>query len=146
MAMSKPAPKVIDVAPDVPANVAALVDKALEFKKDDRWPDAATMQKAVRNAMIRLDVVGISGDLPHEPSAVVVPTNANDPTAVPSTIPSPAPSIEIEITDDMLDNPSIEVRVTETSRVLMEDVLSRCDITFEERAQALIAPQGDSHT
>jgi len=135
MAMSKPAPKVIDVSPDIPANVAALVDKALEFKREDRWADATTMQKAVRNAMIRLDVAGITGELPHEPSAVLVQAGPNDPTAVPATVPSAAPSIEIDITEDMLESPSIEIRVTETSRVLMEEVLSRCDITFESEPE-----------
>src|SRR5205814_489372 len=39
------------VAPDVPAEVAAIVDKALACDRKDRWPDATTMQQAVRAAL-----------------------------------------------------------------------------------------------
>ncbi len=39
------------VAPEVPAHVAALVDRALAFERADRWPDARTMQEAVRAAI-----------------------------------------------------------------------------------------------
>ncbi|MBK7586736.1 MAG: protein kinase [Myxococcales bacterium] len=45
---TKPAPKLLDLAPAVPAPVAAIIDRALAFKRDDRYPDAATMQRDVR--------------------------------------------------------------------------------------------------
>jgi serine/threonine-protein kinase len=38
------------VRADLPAPVAALVDKALAYDKADRWPDARAMQAAVREA------------------------------------------------------------------------------------------------
>jgi serine/threonine-protein kinase len=38
-------------APDVPASVAAIVDRALEFEKADRWQDARAMQSAIAAVM-----------------------------------------------------------------------------------------------
>ena len=49
-AMTQPCPPTASVAPNVPASVAAIIDCALAFKQDDRWPDAQSMQAAVREA------------------------------------------------------------------------------------------------
>jgi serine/threonine-protein kinase len=49
-AMTKPARRVAEVDPTVPRSVAAIVDRALAFEQKDRWPDAASMRVAVRNA------------------------------------------------------------------------------------------------
>jgi eukaryotic-like serine/threonine-protein kinase len=38
------------VAPDVPAPLARVVDQALMFNKEDRWPNARTMQRALADA------------------------------------------------------------------------------------------------
>jgi hypothetical protein len=46
-----PAAPVRSVAPDVPADVAVIIDRALAFEQDDRWPDARAMQQAVRVAL-----------------------------------------------------------------------------------------------
>lgn len=49
MAMaSRPAPPLKSVAPDVPDGLAAVVDLALAFSRDARYPDARTMQLDVR--------------------------------------------------------------------------------------------------
>jgi serine/threonine protein kinase len=45
---SKPAPPLGSVAPDVPQGLAAIVDVALAFSKDSRYPDASIMQADVR--------------------------------------------------------------------------------------------------
>jgi hypothetical protein len=45
------APPLASVVPDVPAMVAAIVDRALAFQRDERWPDAASMQRVVRTAL-----------------------------------------------------------------------------------------------
>jgi serine/threonine-protein kinase len=47
-AMSERAPSLGELVPDLPGDVVALVDKALEFQKADRWPDARSMQKELR--------------------------------------------------------------------------------------------------
>src|SRR5262249_38014522 len=39
------------VAPDVPKALVDVVDRALAFKKEDRWPSARAMQQALRAAM-----------------------------------------------------------------------------------------------
>ena len=49
-ATSRPAPPLWSVAPDVGAGVAQVVDRALEFSKDRRWPSAVRMQEALRKA------------------------------------------------------------------------------------------------
>jgi serine/threonine protein kinase len=36
------------VAPDIPKNVVGIVDRALAFERDDRWPSATMMQAALR--------------------------------------------------------------------------------------------------
>ena len=49
-AATKPAPSLGSVAPDVPAAVVAVVDRALAFEREKRWPDALAMREAVRAA------------------------------------------------------------------------------------------------
>jgi hypothetical protein len=46
-AMTQPAPPLKSVAPNVRAEVAALVDRALAFDKANRWPSATAMQDEV---------------------------------------------------------------------------------------------------
>ena len=53
-AMTQPTPRVVDVAPEIPGDVAGIIDRALEMEKADRWPDAAAMQKAVRDVATRV--------------------------------------------------------------------------------------------
>ncbi|MDB4997400.1 MAG: serine/threonine protein kinase [Myxococcaceae bacterium] len=43
-----PAPSLASVTTDVPADVCALVDRALAFDKADRWPDARSMQRQLQ--------------------------------------------------------------------------------------------------
>ena len=45
---SQPAPPLCSVAPDVPQGVGLVVDRALRFDRDLRYPDALTMQADVR--------------------------------------------------------------------------------------------------
>ncbi len=47
---SRPAPPLASVAPAVPVEVCRVVDLALAFARDARYPDAATMQADVRAA------------------------------------------------------------------------------------------------
>ncbi len=47
----EPAPKLRSVAPNVSEATARVIDRALEFKRDDRWPDAASMRAAVNDAI-----------------------------------------------------------------------------------------------
>ena len=50
-AMTKPAPPILTLRPDLPQRVAALIDGALAFEVDKRWADARAMQGALREAL-----------------------------------------------------------------------------------------------
>jgi serine/threonine-protein kinase len=45
-----PAPKLREIAPQVSEEVARVVDRALEFKREDRYPSAAAMRADVQSA------------------------------------------------------------------------------------------------
>ncbi len=60
LAMTAQAPPLLEVAPTVPEPVAQLVDRALEYDKLERWPDAHAMQDAVRAAYEALCVEPMS--------------------------------------------------------------------------------------
>jgi len=49
-ATQRPAPSLVSVAPDVGRAVAQVVDRALEFSKELRWPSAGAMKEAVQDA------------------------------------------------------------------------------------------------
>jgi eukaryotic-like serine/threonine-protein kinase len=82
------APPLATVAPGVPAIVSAIVDRALAFERVERWPDAPSMQRAVRTA---LDALGggepltmISGQRPaaQSPLATAVATRVTAATTI----------------------------------------------------------------
>jgi serine/threonine-protein kinase len=54
-AMTTPAPELKSVLPDVDPRVAAIVDRALAFEPEQRWPTAQAMQAAVRDVLLSLD-------------------------------------------------------------------------------------------
>jgi serine/threonine-protein kinase len=49
-AMTAPAERVESVLPTIDPAVAQVVDRALAFERDERWPDAGAMREAVRRA------------------------------------------------------------------------------------------------
>jgi serine/threonine-protein kinase len=54
MMARKPAPPIRSVAPDVSAPYAQVIDRALQFRREDRYPNAAAMQDDVRRAIAEL--------------------------------------------------------------------------------------------
>ena len=50
LAMTAPMPAVRERVPSVPIAVAAVIDRALAFDRSARWPDARSMQMALRDA------------------------------------------------------------------------------------------------
>jgi hypothetical protein len=48
---NEPAPRVRDVAPQVSERVAAIIDRALAFRREDRYPTAAEMRRDVLAAL-----------------------------------------------------------------------------------------------
>jgi serine/threonine-protein kinase len=53
VAMTRPAPPMASIAPDVSPHVAAVADRALAFDKAHRWADARAMQEGVQSAYTR---------------------------------------------------------------------------------------------
>ena len=68
-AMTKPAPPLRSVAREVPAAVAAVVDRALQISRDARWPDAGAMRDALARAC-----PGVAERLPPMPCLGAAPT------------------------------------------------------------------------
>lgn len=50
LAMTSPLPPVATLIPNIPASVAAVIDKAVAFERLERWPTAEAMQHALRIA------------------------------------------------------------------------------------------------
>ncbi|MEP7119725.1 MAG: protein kinase [Byssovorax sp.] len=67
---SQPAPSLLSVAPDVPPGVGLVVDRALRFDRDLRYPDALTMQADVRALRAGLPPPNATSQLPR-PAAEV---------------------------------------------------------------------------
>ncbi len=64
LAATKPARPLAEVAPEVPASIVNVVDKALSFSKEGRWSDVAAMEQALLSAC--RDAIG------KEPSALAI--------------------------------------------------------------------------
>ena len=78
-----------EAMPGVPGPVSALVDKALAFEKADRWPDAKSMQDALRHAFHTMHGTPISSHpKPRVPETVPNRTHASLDVAVPPTLAS----------------------------------------------------------
>jgi serine/threonine-protein kinase len=52
-AATNPARSIVSLLPDLDAGVVAVVDRALAFEQNDRWPDAAAMRSALLEATRR---------------------------------------------------------------------------------------------
>ncbi|MFT3775880.1 MAG: protein kinase [Minicystis sp.] len=63
-AMTKPAPPLGTAVPGISPAVAHLVDRALAYDIKSRWPDARTMQTALRAAYQSLDRMSLPGPMP----------------------------------------------------------------------------------
>jgi serine/threonine-protein kinase len=67
-AMTDAAPKLATVLPSVHPAIAAVVDRALAFEQDGRFPDARAMQRAVRDALAQIRDVPLGATV-HAPAA-----------------------------------------------------------------------------
>lgn len=68
LTISMPASSVAQVEPNLPAGVIELIDKALRYRREDRWPDARSMQEATRRAS-----GGLLSVMPEEPATLHLP-------------------------------------------------------------------------
>jgi serine/threonine protein kinase len=70
-----PAPKLREVAPQVSESVARLVDRAVEFKREDRYPSASAMRADVQAALAAL------GPAPESTGCASARTQVGEPSA-----------------------------------------------------------------
>jgi serine/threonine-protein kinase len=82
----EPAPKLRTVAPDVSQETASVIDKALEFKREDRWQDAASMREAANEA---IDALG--GQTIEIESGMIEVAERQESRSAPQKSPSPRP-------------------------------------------------------
>jgi serine/threonine-protein kinase len=54
LAITKPAPLAREVLDTIPVELAHVIDKALSYRKEDRWANARAMRTALRNAIVAL--------------------------------------------------------------------------------------------
>jgi serine/threonine-protein kinase len=84
-----PAPPIRSVAPDVSEPFARVIDRALQFRREDRFESAGAMQADVRQALAELTA-------PQEPAAVSRPAPAPPPPPKPQPpVKSSEPTIEL---------------------------------------------------
>ncbi len=89
-AMANPAPLLRSIVPDVPATVAHVVDRALAFQRDERWPDATRMREEVRRAYHdrhgALITTAASLTIPPNIPNQIPPSNSPGPHAGPAVV------------------------------------------------------------
>jgi hypothetical protein len=119
LSATRPAPPLASVAPGVPASVTAIVDRALAFQKDERWPDAESMQRAVRNA---LDALGGGEPLAAAPGRL--PVAAGTPASGIATHITAATAIDTKTLGSALSawNAEREFRSAEATRLRLSIV------------------------
>ncbi len=84
-AMKAHAPKLRDALPEASAEVAGLVDRALSYERDARWPSAAAMQDAVRAARRTNPAATLVRDIAFDPDL----TMPLDPAGFEETVAAP---------------------------------------------------------
>ncbi|AKU94982.1 Serine/threonine protein kinase PknB [Labilithrix luteola] len=109
-AFSEAAPRLVTAAPNVAANVCSIVDRALAFDRDDRYPNAATMRDDIDAVLLGKPPVYASSAAPlperaassfsfgaaspaknaPRDAATFVPKAKQTPLAVPDVVASPA--------------------------------------------------------
>ncbi|MBK8253771.1 MAG: serine/threonine protein kinase [Polyangiaceae bacterium] len=83
IAATTPPLSILEYAPDLPKPIAEVIDKAVSFKKADRFPDASAMQEALEVAHLAAFQTPLNsaavGPLPKSPSSFpVLPPEARE--------------------------------------------------------------------
>ncbi|MGH7293741.1 MAG: hypothetical protein ACRELB_02355, partial [Polyangiaceae bacterium] len=86
------APKIETYAPDVGKPFARVIDRALEFRRDDRYANAAEMREDVRRAIAEIDGFART-EIARPVPASVPPTRRAPSSAPPPDIPRAPPPL-----------------------------------------------------
>jgi serine/threonine protein kinase len=108
------APKIDTFAPEVSAPFARVIDRALEFDREDRYANAAEMREDVRRAISEMDGVART-ELALDPPPPVPPRSGRPPPLPPSPPPLPAREPTMEVSERELE-PSLPVLRTQPRR------------------------------
>jgi len=114
------APRVATYAPEVSAPFARVIDRALEFRREDRYAGAAEMRDDVRRAIVELDGVAPTQHAVVAPS--VPPPRSSPPSAPPPPAPVPPPEPTVEISERDLEQ-SLPVVGTQPRRRRRRSIL-----------------------
>ncbi|HEY1960198.1 MAG TPA: serine/threonine-protein kinase [Polyangiaceae bacterium] len=89
----EPAPPLRSIAPNVSEKTAAVIDRALEFAREDRWQSAAEMRAAVDDAIASLggDVIEIESGMIEVSAEPPAARRERAPSAEPAAERSPRP-------------------------------------------------------
>jgi serine/threonine-protein kinase len=98
-AMTKPAPPLKSLAPEMSDDVAALVDRALAFDREQRFPDATSMKAAVAEAL-RAREIEPRGRVSAPSSADRIVIRSSDAPVEASSVLGDAPTLSAPSTDD----------------------------------------------
>ena len=110
------APKIEAYAPDVAGPFARVIDRALEFRREDRYANAAEMREDVRRAIAEMD-----GE------AKTVMAVFPPPSVPPPRMPPPPPPVRreatMEVSERDLERPSLPVLPTQPRRQKRRSIL-----------------------
>jgi serine/threonine protein kinase len=112
------APKVATYAPEVSPSFARVIDRALEFRKEDRYPSATEMRDDVGRAIVELDGVAPTQHAVVAPS--VPPRSSPPPPPAPLAVPAPEATVEVSERDL---EPSLPVLGTQPRRRRRRSIL-----------------------
>jgi eukaryotic-like serine/threonine-protein kinase len=123
------APRIRTLAPEVSEPFARVVDRALEFKREDRYPDAASMRDDVRRALKELgepDANARTLFAAEVPAPSVVPISVRPPPPPPPPrAPQPASEPTLEVSESDIAEPSGAAAPREPSLPVMPSVPHR---------------------
>ncbi|WP_438027327.1 protein kinase domain-containing protein [Sorangium sp. So ce233] len=111
LAATTPAPSLARIAPELPASVIGLVDKALAWDRRNRYESAAQMRQEVLRLLEELGAAAPRRSAPH---STLRPPPDDSPTAV-GLRPPEEPAPEEELGDAEPDDPAV-ARLTEVFR------------------------------
>jgi len=119
MAATKPVPSIARIAPDLPVEVVALVDKALAWDKRNRYAGAREMQSAVLAALARVAPQELPR--PAAPVAVVESLHTPSRSAAPQLAPvGPEPELAPEVEAGPAPIDETDARVVELRELFLQ--------------------------
>ena len=100
-AATRPAPSLGRIVPKAPIDLVRVVDRALSFERDKRFPDATSMREAIRTLRARLG----PGGRPSTVAPAATRASSIAPSAVKATAPVALPPTQPSMASSALEQP-----------------------------------------